>query len=109
MTLAFSTSEWSKSKNPIFGPFFDDYWPSINPNTHCRVALWIEIAPLELPSDMQKDLIILLIRLVNQGTKVELVHGHILEKSPILADFKGQRPPLPPPNIFNIIYIHIYI
>ena len=27
----------------------------------------------------------------------------------ILADFKGQRPPLPPPNIFNIIYIHIYI
>ena len=49
----------------------------INPNTHCRVALWIEIAPLELPSDMQKDLIILLIRLVNQGTKVELVHGLI--------------------------------
>ena len=64
-------------KNPIFGPFFDDYWLPIHPNTHWRVALWIEIAPLELPSDMQKDLIILLIRLVNQGTKVELVHGWI--------------------------------
>ena len=93
-------------KNPIFGPFFDDYWLPIHPNTHWRVALWIEIAPLELPSDMQKDLIILLIRLVNQGTKVELVHG----QTPYFGRFQGSTPPpAPPEHIQHHIYTYIYI